>query len=424
VGRTIGHFRVEAKLGQGGMGAVFRGFDTSLERPVALKVLLFDRPAARARFVREARAQAKVRHPNVVPIHYVGEDADIAFLAMDLVEGESLADRLRRSGALPVEEALRIATEVVKALAAGAAHHLVHRDIKPSNVLVDETGHVMLADFGLAKTLRHEELVAEDAAAGTAESAVLTHAGALVGTPAYMAPEQTRGPDVDHRADVYSLGATLYELLTGQPPFTADDARTLLVQHREEAPLPPRVLVPGLPPKVDALVLRMLEKDPAKRPTYDELPRALADALPKAPAKVGLFNRGAAAVIDLVVFAIPLGLVGQIHPALPWPIAVLALGLLEGRFDGSPGKKLLSMRTVGPHGDRMGIPRALARSLVKLWGPVLMGGYAALLGGTTLGNVLGGVTFLLWAAGLAIGFRRDKRTLHDRAAGTQVVYDV
>ena len=266
VGRTLGHFRLDAPLGRGGMGAVYRAWDASLEREVAVKVLVGESDAARERFLREARVQGKLRHPNVVPIHFVGQEGDVSFLVMDIVEGETLAGVLAREGALAESRALDVADAIAAALEAGSAAGIVHRDVKPSNVLVHRDGtagtRVMLADFGLAKTVDHAPIAGDGASSsGTA----LTHAGAIVGTPAYLAPEQARGENVDLRADMYSLGVTLYEALTGQPPFTGTTASALLLQHVHEAPIPPRVLAPSVRPAVEALVLRLLEKDPASR---------------------------------------------------------------------------------------------------------------------------------------------------------------
>jgi serine/threonine-protein kinase len=203
IGHVLGHFRVDALLGEGGMGAVYRAWDTSLLRPVALKVVLTDSPAARARFLREARAQAQLRHPHVVPIHYVGEAAGVVFLVMDLVEGESLADLLRREPKIDAHRALGIADEVASALEAGAAAGLIHRDVKPSNILLEKSGRALLADFGLAKEIASRDLI--DPSAPEPEgpvNAALTREGAIVGTPAYLAPEQASGAQVDHRAVV------------------------------------------------------------------------------------------------------------------------------------------------------------------------------------------------------------------------------
>src|SRR5580692_2341873 len=194
VGKTLQHFRVDAPLGQGGMGAVYRAWDLSLDRPVALKVLLHDSPTARARFVREARAQAKLRHPNVVPIHYVDDGGSVAFFVMEVVEGESLAAVLDR-GALAPDLALDLVDVVAQALEAGQTQGLVHRDVKPSNILIDRGGRILLADFGLAKDVRsHDPDVPPGLESGSRSTGrAITRAGSIVGTPAYFSPEQAAG---------------------------------------------------------------------------------------------------------------------------------------------------------------------------------------------------------------------------------------
>ncbi len=302
IGRTLGHFRIDARLGRGGMGAVYRGWDASLEREVAVKVLLGASDASRERFLREARVQAKLRHPNVVPIHFVGqaeeERKSVSFLVMDVVDGESLADLLAREGSLSEARALDVADAIASALEAGSSAGLVHRDVKPSNILVDKQGRVMLADFGLAKNVAFGD---EGEASAPTQSGMqnLTHAGAILGTPAYLAPEQARGEAVDFRADMYSLGVTLYESLAGQPPFTGETAAALLRQHVNEAPIAPRVLKPSLRPTVESLVMRLLDKRPdARFASYAELRAAIAAARAKELVPATFFVRGVALAVD------------------------------------------------------------------------------------------------------------------------------
>jgi len=231
------------------MGAVYRAWDLSLDRPVALKVLLHDSPTARARFVREARAQARLRHPNVVPIHFVDDGGGVAFFVMEVVEGESLAAVIDR-GPLAPDAALDIADVVAQALEAGHAQGLVHRDVKPSNILIERGGRVLLADFGLAKDVRSRDsdvppaLGSRERASGRPADAAITRVGSIVGTPAYLSPEQAAGQPVDFRSDIYALGVTLYEAVTGQPPFTSPSTSGLLEAHKVHEAIPPRMLVP------------------------------------------------------------------------------------------------------------------------------------------------------------------------------------
>ena len=430
LGRMLHHFRVDAPLGAGGMGAVYRGWDTALDRPVALKVLASARPDARARFLREARTQAKLRHPNVVPIHFVGEVDGVAFLSMDIVEGESLSDRLRRERRLSPEVALRIARDVAAALAAGATVGLVHRDVKPSNILLEPSGRVMLADFGLAKVVSSQESgAATDAApvttSGVADTtdAQLTHRGAILGTPAYMAPEQTRGEPCDHRADIYSLGVTLYEAMAGDLPFTAPTTEEILEQQRSSDPLPPRTLVPELAPSTEALVLRAMRKLPGDRfQTYDELARAIDAELSPPSQPAGLIIRGGAFLVDVLVFAIPAALVSSlVLEGLGGLVLAIAFGLVEGRWGRTAGKYLLSLRTVGPHDARPGYARSFARAALKMWGPML----APLTGALPAGawqQAVSAIVIIPWALGLLVAAGRDKTALHDRAFRTRVVY--
>src|SRR5581483_3887523 len=201
IGR-LGPYRVLAVLGAGGMGIVFRAEDTQLNRAVALKVMLpklAGTEGARQRFVREAQAAAGVKHDHVVSVYQVGEDRDVPFLAMELLLGESLDQRLRREGKLPLVEVLRLGREIALGLAAAHQRGLIHRDIKPANLWLEaETGRVKLLDFGLARAV--------------GQGNQLTQQGAIIGTPAYMAPEQGQGKSLDHRCDLFSLGCVLYRL--------------------------------------------------------------------------------------------------------------------------------------------------------------------------------------------------------------------
>jgi Leucine-rich repeat (LRR) protein len=260
----LGDYRVLEVLGSGGMGVVFRAEDIRLRRHVALKAMrpaLAANPKARQRFLREAQLTASLSHDHVVPIHHVGEEKGVPFLAMPLLQGESLDCRLKRGGRLPLAEVLRIGRETADGLAAAHAHGLIHRDIKPANLwletLADEPGglspryRVKILDFGLARS---------------GEGDVhLTQSGAIVGTPAYMAPEQADGR-VDHRADLFSLGCVLYRMATGEVPFAGDKPLEVLRKVTRDQPRPPRKINPELPAALADLIMQLLEKDPARRP--------------------------------------------------------------------------------------------------------------------------------------------------------------
>ncbi|MEN6406011.1 MAG: protein kinase [Thermoguttaceae bacterium] len=261
----LGHFRILERIGGGGMGDVYRADDESLGRSVAIKVL--PAPLARdAEFVRrfhaEAAAAASVAHPNIVPIHFIGEDAGHHYFAMQLIEGESLAQRLNRQGRFSCDEALDCIVQCLQGLQ--AAHHrgLIHRDIKPGNILIErETGRAMLVDFGLVRRL-------DDNARNTAT-------GVIMGTVDYIAPEQARGRAVDARTDLYSLGVLFYQLLAGHLPFTADSPTSMIFQHAYEPPFPLEKSVPNVPRPIVDIVARMMAKDPNER--YPDCAAVLAD---------------------------------------------------------------------------------------------------------------------------------------------------
>jgi serine/threonine protein kinase len=259
IGR-LGPYRVLELLGQGGMGAVFRAEDPALGRQVALKVMLPElarSSSAKARFVREARSQAQVDHDHVAVIHHVGEHAGVPFLIMPLLKGRTLAAALASGPRLSVGEAVRVAREMAEGLAAAHEKRLVHRDIKPGNVWLEGArGRVKILDFGLARA----------ASGAETELAPLTHTGTVVGTPAYMSPEQARGEKLDPRSDLFSLGSVLYQMLTGRAPFGGGSVTAVLLAVVGDAPRRPGELNPEVPAALDDLVMRLLAKDPAGRP--------------------------------------------------------------------------------------------------------------------------------------------------------------
>jgi serine/threonine protein kinase len=263
----LGPFRILSLLGSGSMGIVFKAEDSRLKRPVALKVMrpnYATKEEYRQRFLREAQATAKLDHPHVVPIYGAEEFAGVPYLAMKLLEGESLEERLKERGPwLPLAEVLRIGEEVSDALAAAHARELIHRDVKPTNIWLETEGdHVKLIDFGLARILD--------------DDLRLTGTGYVVGTPSYMAPEQANGDEVDHRSDLFSLGCVLYRASTGVQPFPGQFAVDVVAAVRTIDPKPPRALDPTLPPSFSDLVMALLCKDPAGRP---QSARAVRDAL-------------------------------------------------------------------------------------------------------------------------------------------------
>lgn len=250
----LGRYEIERWIGAGGMGIVLKGFDTELNRPVAVKVLaphLAANGAARQRFAREARAAAAVVHEHVVAIHNVESEGPLPFLVMQYVAGESLQARIDRRGALDVPALLRIARQTAAGLAAAHAQGLVHRDVKPSNILlVQGVERALLTDFGLARA---------------SDDASLTHTGYLPGTPHYMSPEQARGEAIDGRSDLFSLGSVLYAMATGRPPFRADTSFGVLRRITDTQPRPLREVNPDVPNWLAAIVDRLLAKQPDRR---------------------------------------------------------------------------------------------------------------------------------------------------------------
>jgi serine/threonine protein kinase/tetratricopeptide (TPR) repeat protein len=255
---------IERELGQGGMATVYLATDLRHHRPVAIKVLLPGTVLGPERFLREIQLAAGLTHPHIVPLYDSGGIGELLYYVMPFIDGESLRDRLSRERKIPVADAVQIGREVAEALAYAHAHSVIHRDIKPGNILLS-SGHALVVDFGIARAI--------DAGGGG-----LTEAGAAVGSPMYMSPEQAGGePQLDGRSDIYSLGCVLYEMVTGQPPFAGPTAQAIMISRLLDTPPPLRAVQPGLPASLEAVVIRAMARNRAERfASAEELVSALA----------------------------------------------------------------------------------------------------------------------------------------------------
>ncbi len=284
-----GRYRLESKLGSGGMSTVYLARDETLQRWIAVKVMhreISDQPDQLERFRREARAVAQLSHPNVVAVIDAGEDGGHPYIVFEYVEGETLKQRIDRLGRLPIVEAAAYGIEVGRGLAAAHAHRLIHRDVKPQNVLIDPEGRAKVTDFGIARSL---------------ESDGLTKTGRVLGTTDYVAPEQAMGQAVDSRCDVYSLGVLLYEMLTGEVPFQADTLVGVAMKHVNEEMPDVQERCPGVSSALAAVIERATAKEPKKR--YPDMIAMLADlegALEVEVARGGTAHGEATNVLDAI----------------------------------------------------------------------------------------------------------------------------
>ncbi len=314
IGQLVAHYRIVEKLGEGGMGVVYKAVDTHLDRPVAIKVL---RPDAvsnddrKCRFQQEARAASALNHPNIITVHDIASDDGVDFIVMECIEGKSLSELIPRSG-MRLDPLLKVATQIADALAAAHGRGIVHRDLKPANIMVTDTGLVKVLDFGLAKLV--EPVPDQQADTQTVKPA--TGEGSVVGTAAYMSPEQADGGKLDTRSDIFSFGVILYEMATGRQPFHAESRmRTISAILTSEAPP-----LTDLPHDLERIISRCLRKDPAQRFQHmDDIAIALRDlkeesdsgklsAVSRTPARQRLRVRTALALAAVAVLAVAVGL--------------------------------------------------------------------------------------------------------------------
>ena len=312
LGERLEHFELQELVGGGGMGVVFRALDTRLNRDVAVKILARhhqnDEETVR-RFRNEAQSAARLEHENIARVYHVGEDRGLAFIVFEFIDGANLRDLVARSGPLPLEEALGYTLQVAQALAHASSRNVVHRDIKPSNVLVAKNGQAKLVDMGLARLHRVEQ------------SQDLTATGVTLGTFDYISPEQARDPrDADVRSDIYSLGCTLYFMLTARPPFPEGTALQKLLQHQGDSPPDPRDFNPYVPEEVARIIRRMLAKDPRRR--YQD-PASLIAELKDVADELSIKIQGAAVEAAPLRPRSALATIGRQH--LPWLVPLVLL---------------------------------------------------------------------------------------------------
>ncbi|MDB6152519.1 MAG: pknH 2 [Chthoniobacteraceae bacterium] len=376
----FGGYQIVRLLGKGGMGAVYEAEQRSTGRRVALKVLghTLDNPEMRQRFLREGQLAAAIRHPNSVTVFSTEEIEGVPVIAMELVPGGTLKDRVRESGPMPMAEAVDAVLQIIDGLEAAHAGGVLHRDIKPANCFAGAGGTVKIGDFGLSiSTLVKAERQ-------------LTHSGTVLGTPAFASPEQLRAREIDVRSDIYSVGATLYFLLTGEPAHDAPTLVALIAAVLERDPVDPQKLRPELPAALCRIVMRCLSRQAAARfDNYNVLRTAFLPFRSLAPEPAPLSLRMLAGLIDALVVAVPwivaMGAIGfdpetnflinrnaaaaAILVAM-WLWEIVAVILPEGRWGAGLGKTLCGLRVVRLNGDVPGMSRSLAR-----WGVIAFAAY-------------------------------------------------
>jgi tRNA A-37 threonylcarbamoyl transferase component Bud32/uncharacterized RDD family membrane protein YckC len=440
VGAKLDHFQIEKPLARGGMGAVYVAHDTSLDRRVAIKVLpddLAENSELHERFTREARAQARLNSRHVTHIYYIGHtpprpgsDRTSLYFAMELVDGGNLETFVEKEEPIEPERARQLMLQVAHGLRDAHESGIIHRDIKPSNLLLTKGGDVKIADFGVAKPI------------GGGEDVKITRDGAVVGSPLYIAPEQARGDEVDHRVDMYAVGCSFYHLLSGNPPFDGKTPLAVITKHLTEKPTPLWQLAPRVPKPLAAIVDRLMAKEPGGRyESYDDLIAALEKAAPERVRHGGFWVRGAAVAIDVVLASAIIGVLGMVGLGLHLGYVTLA----HATRGQTLGKFLMNLSVRRPDGQMLGYGRSLARTVASMWLPFFAGLVILLTEGrgglsvaihqiqltdvdafrgfvfaVALGNAL---LTLLYVAGLGLAaFHPEKRAAHDLIVGSEVVY--
>lgn len=330
----LGRYEVLSELGQGAMGVVYKARDPLIDRIVAIKTINLSLAQEEieeyeGRFYQEARAAGRLNHPNIVTIYDVGKSGDIAYIAMEFLQGCELRDLLRENGVLPVDQVLDIVAQVAQGLAYAHEHEIVHRDIKPSNIMVIRDGHVKITDFGIARM---------------ASSAVRTQTGMVLGSPKYMSPEQVLGKVIDQRSDIFSLGVMLYEMLTGESPFMGENVNAIMFQTLNSVPVAPSKLNSAVPDMLNFIVAKALAK--AREDRYQNAQdfamdlRACRDTLPRSRQPVDV-SAGEKKKLDAIVVT------GSLEAGDADENAMTTLGLSQA-FDSSEATMRLAALTTAP----------------------------------------------------------------------------
>ena len=435
-GQQLGHFRIERRLGVGGMGEVYLATDLALDRPVAVKVLpehLARDPGRRDRLVREARAQARITHPHVGHIYFIGEDQNRLYFAMEFVAGKTLAERIAE-GPMGVDEALAAIRAAVLGLREAQRSGFLHRDVKPSNLMIDHHGMLKVLDFGLA-------------AGGAAETA---HEGpvaqtSLAGTPLYMSPEQARGEALDLRSDIYALGATLYHLVSGKPPFQAESVQELVTMHASaNRPTLPRQKKQARTrlAAIDGLCSRMMAAKPEDRfGSYDELLKAVEMVSITHTRPGGFWARGIAGFVDFMIisFLNALLLAGTSFvfgtapdgDATQFSVFALYYFLATAGWGRTLGKAVFELEVVDATTGARPRPGRVARRTLLMFGPMIAGSLAAYWfenEGPGFAHAIALAIEVAWAIAClflllhASARRPGKRALWDRSSRAMVRY--
>ena len=359
VGSRIAHYDVTALIGEGGMGQVYQATDTKLNRQVALKILpeaFATDPDRLARFQREAQVLASLNHPGIAAIYGLEESDGTRALVLELVEGPTLADRIAK-GPIPVDEALPIAKQIAEALEAAHEAGVIHRDLKPANIKVREDGTVKVLDFGLAKAL--DTTPQGDPSQSPTLTAAATQMGVIMGTLAYMSPEQARGRTVDKRADIWSFGVVLYEMLTGKRLFQGDDVSLTLAKVLEKEPTW-EALPSAAPPRMATLLRRCLQKDPKQRlADMQDVRLAMEGAFettggapsePIVAPSLHVWQRPAVVALAVIGAALVTGVaVWSARPEEPRPVSRMSYQVPGGQQFRNPARRVLA---VSPDGRR------------------------------------------------------------------------